>query len=58
MAPDGSMPGWAAAGAVVAMAEKTVIVNAANNFRTNAERNRRASRRGLERVAIQQLRIG
>jgi hypothetical protein len=35
-----------------------VIANAANNFRTDAERNRRVRIRGLERVAIQQLRVG
>ena len=35
-----------------------VIANAANNFRTNAERNRHVLRRCLERVAIQQLCLG
>jgi hypothetical protein len=35
-----------------------VIANAANNFRTNAERNRYVFRRDLDRVAIAQLRFG
>ncbi len=55
------MPGWAAAGGATTLAELkviAVIANAANNFRTDAERNRHVRIRGLERVAIQQLCIG
>jgi hypothetical protein len=52
------MAGCAAAGAATALAEHRVIAKAANNFRTDAERNRRVRIRGLERVAIQQLCIG
>ena len=49
--------GWAAAcGRHVGRTQSDrVIANAANNFRTDAERNRRVRIRGLERVAIQQL---
>jgi hypothetical protein len=46
------------AGGATVVAAQSVIANAANNFRTNAEPNRRVSRPGLERVAIQQLCIG
>ena len=56
-APAGSMPGSAHTGGATSTAADNVMVNAANNFRTEAERTDCVRRRGLGCVAIQQLRV-
>src|SRR6201999_3543081 len=56
-APAGSMPGSARTGGATNTAADNVMVNAANNFRTGAERTDRVCRRGLGCVAIQQLTV-